>query len=197
MEGFEGQVTRRYPLARPLPSRWVGWIEGVFGGMRWGADTQALTDRNFRSSISVAPHLMRGLAFLRSAARGKPDRRGMYMGVTADLIRRVHQHRAGTGRSHVVDFDKIRLGHVERHDEIALAIARGKLVKKWQPEWKLRWLRQAVRKCATCGTNGSRKVLRKVSQAPCQARGDEWWLGLAALAVREETAGRPQRGRVR
>ena len=63
-------------------------------------------------------------------------RGGMYVGVTADLIRRVHQHRAGTGSSHVADFDKTRLVHVERHDEIASAIAREKLVKKWKREWK-------------------------------------------------------------
>ena len=43
------------------------------------------------------------------------------------------------------------------------------------------WLsRRAIRNGATCGTNGFRGAKRKVSQAPCQARGDEWWLGLAA-----------------
>ena len=63
-------------------------------------------------------------------------RGGVYVGVTADLIRRVHQHRAGTGSFHVADFDKTRLVHVERHDEIASAIAREKLVKKWKREWK-------------------------------------------------------------
>ncbi|MBC7493078.1 MAG: GIY-YIG nuclease family protein, partial [Novosphingobium sp.] len=41
-------------------------------------------------------------------------RGGMYVGVTADLIRCVHQHRAGTGSSHVADFDKTRLVHNER-----------------------------------------------------------------------------------
>ena len=63
-------------------------------------------------------------------------RGGTYVGVTADLIRRVHQHRTGTGSSHVADFDKTRLVHVERHDEIATTIAREKLVKKWKREWK-------------------------------------------------------------
>ena len=63
-------------------------------------------------------------------------RGGMYVGVTVDLIRRVHQHRTGTGLSHVADFDKTRLVHAKRHDEIASAIAREKLVKKWKREWK-------------------------------------------------------------
>ena len=63
-------------------------------------------------------------------------RGGTYVGVTADLIRRVHQHRTRTGSSHVADFGKTRLVHAERHDEIAAAIAREKLVKKRKREWK-------------------------------------------------------------
>jgi putative endonuclease len=60
----------------------------------------------------------------------------MYVGVTADVIGRVFQHREGTGSQHVRDFDKRRLVYVERHDTIEGAIAREKLVKKWRREWK-------------------------------------------------------------
>jgi putative endonuclease len=63
-------------------------------------------------------------------------RGGIYVGVTADLIRRVYQHREGTGSVHVADFSKLRLVYAERHDEIGPAIAREKLVKKWKREWK-------------------------------------------------------------
>ncbi len=63
-------------------------------------------------------------------------RGGMYVGVAADLIQRVHQHREGTGSSHVADFGKTRLVYAERHDEILSAIAREKLVKKWKRDWK-------------------------------------------------------------
>lgn len=63
-------------------------------------------------------------------------RSGMYVGVTADLFRRVHQHREGDGSEHVADFAKTRLVYAERHDDIAQAIAREKLVKKWKREWK-------------------------------------------------------------
>ena len=63
-------------------------------------------------------------------------RGGMYIGVTADAIRRVYQHREGTGSRHVADFAKTRLVHVEHHDTIEGAIAREKLVKKWRREWK-------------------------------------------------------------
>ena len=63
-------------------------------------------------------------------------RGGMYVGVTADVIRRIHQHRDGKGSEHMVDFNKRLLVYAERHDEIGIAIAREKLVKKWKREWK-------------------------------------------------------------
>jgi len=63
-------------------------------------------------------------------------RGGMYVGVSADVIGRVYQHREGTGSRHVADFHKTRLVYVERHDEIGSAIVREKLVKKWRREWK-------------------------------------------------------------
>ncbi len=64
-------------------------------------------------------------------------RGGMYTGVTADLPRRVYDHKSGTGSHHVRDSGKTILVYAERHDEIADAIAREKLVKKWRREWKL------------------------------------------------------------
>ncbi len=63
-------------------------------------------------------------------------RGGMYVGVTSDLVRRVHRHREGTGSARVIDFGKTRLVYAERHEEIARAIAREKLVKKWKRDWK-------------------------------------------------------------
>ncbi len=68
--------------------------------------------------------------------RGNRYRGGMYVGVTADLLRRVLQHRQGTGSSHVRDFEKARLVYAERHEEIGTAIVRDKLVKKWKRSWK-------------------------------------------------------------
>lgn len=63
-------------------------------------------------------------------------RGGMYVGVTADLIRRVHQHREGEGSKHVVDYGKRHLVYVEWHEAIEPAIAREKLIKKWRRAWK-------------------------------------------------------------
>ena len=45
-------------------------------------------------------------------------RGGMYVGVSADIIRRVYQHREGTGSAHVRDFGKTRVVYVEYHADI-------------------------------------------------------------------------------
>ena len=63
-------------------------------------------------------------------------RGGIYVGVTADLMARVYQHRTGKGSEHVAQTGKTRLVYVERHEDIHAAIAREKLVKKWRREWK-------------------------------------------------------------
>jgi putative endonuclease len=63
-------------------------------------------------------------------------RGGMYVGVSADAIRRVYQHREGKGSIHVQDFTKTRLVYVERHEDIEAAIAREKLLKRWKRPWK-------------------------------------------------------------
>jgi putative endonuclease len=63
-------------------------------------------------------------------------RGGPYVGVTADAVRRVQQHRLGEGSRHVARYGIIRLVYVERHEEIEAAIAREKLVKKWKRAWK-------------------------------------------------------------
>ena len=63
-------------------------------------------------------------------------RGGMYVGVTADLVRRVQQHREGCGSMHVAEFGKTRLVYQERHEEIERTIAHEKLLKRWKWEWK-------------------------------------------------------------
>jgi putative endonuclease len=45
-------------------------------------------------------------------------RGGMYVGVTADLLRRVYQHRESEGSSRATDFAKTRLVYAERHESI-------------------------------------------------------------------------------
>ncbi len=79
--------------------------------------------------LPVAPCLTRGLAFLSSPL-------ARYVGVTADALAPVHQHREGTGSRDVADFSKTRLVYVEHHDTIEGTIVREKLVKKGRREWK-------------------------------------------------------------
>jgi putative endonuclease len=63
-------------------------------------------------------------------------RGGTYVGMTADLVRRIYQHREGTGSIHVAEYGKTKLVYTERHEDIGSAIAREKLVKKWRRPWK-------------------------------------------------------------
>ncbi|MEN7537040.1 GIY-YIG nuclease family protein [Aurantiacibacter flavus] len=63
-------------------------------------------------------------------------RGGVYVGVSSDLVRRVHQHRHGGGSAHVAERAKTRLVYAERHDDIEQAIIREKRIKRWRRGWK-------------------------------------------------------------
>ena len=63
-------------------------------------------------------------------------RGAMYVGVTANLAARVHQHRAGAGSRHVADYGLDRLVWAERADAILACIAHEKRLKRWRREWK-------------------------------------------------------------
>jgi len=61
----------------------------------------------------------------------------LYIGVTNDLIKRIHAHRNNliegfTKKYHVHD-----LVHFEAYDDIHEAITREKRMKKWKREWKI------------------------------------------------------------
>ncbi|OGS54680.1 MAG: excinuclease ABC subunit C [Erythrobacter sp. RIFCSPHIGHO2_12_FULL_63_10] len=64
-------------------------------------------------------------------------RGGIYTGVTADLSRRVSDHRNGTGSEFVRKYRFVRLVYMEFHEEIENAIRREKAVKKWRRPWKI------------------------------------------------------------
>lgn len=61
----------------------------------------------------------------------------LYTGVTNDLARRATQHRNGTGSNFTQMYNVSRLVWAERHDDINVAIAREKAIKKWRRAWKL------------------------------------------------------------
>jgi putative endonuclease len=62
----------------------------------------------------------------------------LYCGVTADLSRRVYEHREGLVPGFTDRYGVKLLVWYEGHDEIADAIAREKRIKEWRRAWKLR-----------------------------------------------------------
>ena len=61
----------------------------------------------------------------------------LYTGVTADLARRVWQHRSNAVAGFVRDYSVYRLVFAEFHETMADAILREKRIKKWRRAWKL------------------------------------------------------------
>ena len=69
-------------------------------------------------------------------------RGAIYIGVTADLAARIHQHRTGEGSDFVKRYGLNRLVYAEHYDRIVDAIAREKAMKKWRREWKIRLIEE-------------------------------------------------------
>lgn len=77
----------------------------------------------------------------------------LYIGVTRDLVRRIHEHRTDAVPGFTNRYGVHRLVHVQEYDWLADAIAREKRLKKWERAWKLelieennrQWLDLAVR----------------------------------------------------
>ena len=67
----------------------------------------------------------------------------IYIGVTADLSRRVWQHRHGKGSEFAARYGVTRPVHVELFERIDEAIAREKAMKKWRRAWKIELIESA------------------------------------------------------
>jgi putative endonuclease len=61
----------------------------------------------------------------------------LYIGVTSDLVRRVHEHREGLIDGFSKRYGIERLVYFETYDDIGRAIQREKNVKHWSRAWKL------------------------------------------------------------
>ena len=61
----------------------------------------------------------------------------LYIGVTADLSRRIVQHREGKGSAFCRRYGLTRLVYPEEHDSIEDAIPREKAMKAWKRAWKI------------------------------------------------------------
>ncbi|WP_022682804.1 GIY-YIG nuclease family protein [Sphingobium bisphenolivorans] len=60
----------------------------------------------------------------------------MYVGVTADLAARVHQHRSGAGSDFCARYGLARLVWAERGDDMMSCIEQEKRLKRWRRDWK-------------------------------------------------------------
>jgi putative endonuclease len=61
----------------------------------------------------------------------------LYIGVTNDLVRRVHEHREKLEPGFTAKHGVSRLVHFESFERIEDAIAREKQLKKWNRAWKV------------------------------------------------------------
>ncbi|WOK37841.1 GIY-YIG nuclease family protein [Sphingomonas sp. C3-2] len=61
----------------------------------------------------------------------------LYVGVTSDLLKRLHQHRNGTTGGFTKAYHVHRLVHFEQFDDMPAAIAREKQLKAWRRDWKV------------------------------------------------------------
>nr|WP_281421901.1 GIY-YIG nuclease family protein [Stakelama flava] len=61
----------------------------------------------------------------------------LYLGVTSDLIARIHQHRNGLVDGFSKRYGCTRLVWFETHDDLQEARRRELHMKKWKRDWKL------------------------------------------------------------
>ena len=66
----------------------------------------------------------------------------LYVGVTANIAARVHQHRNGEGSSFCRRYNLTRLVLAEPYPTIDEAIRREKAMKEWQRAWKIRLIEE-------------------------------------------------------
>ena len=60
----------------------------------------------------------------------------LYIGMTSDLVRRVHEHKNGAVDGFAKDHAVKHLVYFEEFDSPETAISREKQLKKWRRDWK-------------------------------------------------------------
>ena len=61
----------------------------------------------------------------------------LYVGVTSDLVKRVHEHAVGAVSGFTRRYGVHHLVWFEQHATMETAIAREKAIKRWKRKWKL------------------------------------------------------------
>ena len=67
----------------------------------------------------------------------------LYVGVTNNLARRVHEHRTKQTPGFTSTYGVTRLVWYETYERIVEAIAREKTLKTWRRDWKIRLIEEA------------------------------------------------------
>jgi len=67
----------------------------------------------------------------------------LYVGVTGDLIRRIHEHKTDLIDGFTKQYQAHQLVYFEQHDNMESAITREKQIKKWNRQWKLELIEES------------------------------------------------------
>ena len=67
----------------------------------------------------------------------------LYVGVTSDLLGRIHKHRTGMIAGFTREYGVRMLVWFEQHSTMEQAIVREKRIKKWNRAWKLQLIEAA------------------------------------------------------
>ena len=66
----------------------------------------------------------------------------LYLGVTNNLVRRIHEHKTKMVPGFTVQYNVVRLVWFESYDDPTNAITREKDIKKWRRDWKIRLIEE-------------------------------------------------------
>jgi putative endonuclease len=66
----------------------------------------------------------------------------LYLGVTNNLIRRIHEHKSKAIAGFTSQYNVVLLVWFECYDDPTNAITREKAIKKWRRDWKIRLIEQ-------------------------------------------------------
>jgi putative endonuclease len=66
----------------------------------------------------------------------------LYIGVTSDLVKRVHEHKQDLINGFTRQYQVHQLVYFELHEDMFSAITREKQLKKWKRAWKIRLIEQ-------------------------------------------------------
>jgi putative endonuclease len=67
----------------------------------------------------------------------------LYIGVTNNLLKRVHQHRSDVSEGFTRKYGVHNLVYFEAYNDIRDAITREKRMKRWKRQWKMRLIEKS------------------------------------------------------